>query len=65
MRSEEYDQLLIQQSAKIILPIERFSLVLSVPEDEVDGLVRVGRGEVTGQAELVAHHPSDIHRVQR
>ena len=56
---------MIQQSLRIILPIERFPLVFSVPEDEVDGLVRVGRGEVTGQAELVAHYPSDIHRVQR
>ena len=56
---------MIQQSVRVILPIERFSLVFSVPEDEVDGLVMVGRGEVTGQAELVAHHTSDIHRVQR
>ena len=55
----------LQPSVRIILPIERLSLVLFVPEDEVDSLVIVGRTEVTGQRERVAHHTSHIHRVQR
>ena len=52
------------QSVRIILPIERLSLVFFIPEDEVDGLVIMWRTEVTGQTQGMAHHTSHIHRVQ-
>ena len=40
-----------------MLPIERLSLVLLVPEDEVDGLIVMGRAEVTRQ-----WRPLPLHR---